>query len=279
MEIRINGQTADIKADCEKTLGQFLANIEMWLSDSGHSFSGLAIDGEKIPVQSMEEAFSRDIDTINIIDIFTSSLSDLLMESLEKLTTDINEWEALHADKKNNFPDEWRKTPQARLLCEKIPDLYRICERVFSLGDMDALSLHDIVGERVREIAEPSVELKAMESLIGDICGRLVDFPLDIQTAKDAHAAQTIEIFTVIYEKIIRLYKQLFFQGYLEKTEDGNTAELIKTFNSFLKEFLDSYERHDTILAGDLAEYEIAVRLNELYSDMVKNIIKDKVNQ
>ncbi|MDR2730559.1 MAG: hypothetical protein LBB81_06645 [Treponema sp.] len=279
MEIRINGQTADIKADCEKTLGQFLANLEMWLSDSGHSFSGLAINGGKILAQSMEDAFSRDINTINTVDIFTSSLSDLLMESLEKLTADINEWDALYAGKKNNFPDEWRKTPQALLLCEKIPDLYRICERVFSLGDMDALSLHDIVRERAREITEPSVELKAMESMTDDICGRLVDLPLDIQTAKDAHAAQTISIFTVIYEKIIRLYKQLSFQGYLEKTEDGNMTESIKTFNSFLKEFLDAYERHDTILAGDLSEYEIAVRLKELYSNITKNIIKDKVNQ
>jgi len=272
MEVRINGQSADIRADNEKTVGQFLANFEMWLSEQGHSFSGLAVDGEKMSAKSMEDAFSRELDTVKTLDIFTSSLSDLLLESLENLAEDINEWDALAAGAKNNFIDKWRNTAQARLLSEKSPDLYGICARVFSLGDMDASALRSIVQERIRETACPGDEFKAIENLVNDTCDRLVDLPLDIQTAKDARTAKTIEVFTAVYEKTLRLYKLLSIQGDLNKSEDTVINDRLKEFGGFLKEFLDAYERHDTILIGDLAEYEIAVRLKELYQLILKNI-------
>ena len=37
-------------------------------------------------------------------------------------------------------------------------------------------------------------------------------------------------------------------------------------FNSALKELLQAYEQNDSVLIGDLAEYELAPRLRSLYA-------------
>jgi hypothetical protein len=45
----------------------------------------------------------------------------------------------------------------------------------------------------------------------------------------------------------------------------------VEEFNSTLKELFSAYENRDTVLVGDIAEYELAPRLLKLFSAM-KNI-------
>jgi hypothetical protein len=48
--------------------------------------------------------------------------------------------------------------------------------------------------------------------------------------------------------------------------KDAPVSGYIAEFNTALKEMLAAYERHDTVLVGDLAEYEIAPRLLGLHT-------------
>jgi hypothetical protein len=281
MEIRINGKTADITPDSEKTVGEIMASLEQWLAASGHRLSGLSIDGQTADVSLLEENFSREIDTVKLIEIYTSSLADLTAESLLNILADVEEYESLKFEEKNNFLDSWKDRAEAVFAAEQMPDLYSIIVNSFSGGDINPRMLYSITEERLREVNNPGAELAKLQPLLEETCTRLEDLSLDVQTGKDARAAQTIQIFSGITEKILRITGQLDIQGYLsQKANDERPfKEIISEFGNLVKELLEAYERQDTILVGDLAEYEISPRLQELYTAVIKNSLQPAAAQ
>jgi len=267
MEIRINGRTADITIDNEKTIAQVMAGIEQWLSGSGHRLSGLAVDGQAADLSSLEYIFAKEIDAVNTLDISTMPITELGVMSIVNLLADIDEFDALPFDGRNSFFTNWKEKPQAVFILEQMPDLYSFFENTFLNGAFSSQTLRSITEERLREIQTPVDEFSNLRPLLEETCARLTDLPLDIQTGKDARAAQTIQIFSGVTEKIFRIYRQLEIQGYITKeASQKNLTQQINDFNGAVKELLLAYERNDTVLIGDLAEYEIAPRLLKLYN-------------
>jgi hypothetical protein len=271
MEIRINGKTADITFDHEKTVGQVIAGLDSVLSDSGHRLSGLAIDGQNVEIPSMEDAFSREINDVKVIDLYTHSLAELFVLTFMELLGDIGKYENSHFEDKNKFHENWKESACAKFVEEQMPDLFSLYVNAFCGGGMDIRVLRSVTEERLREVKDPQQELANMQFPIEETCTRLVDLPLDIQTGKDRRAAETIQIFTGITEKIFRILRQLDIQGIMKNTQEGKAFELIEGFNLAVRELLQAYEKQDTVLMGDLAEYEIAPRLGELYNTITAN--------
>jgi len=266
MKIKINGKDADITIDNEKTIAQVMAGIEQWLSGSGHMLSGLAIDGQAADLSSLENVFAKEIDTVKTLDIMTMTVTDLSVMSLVSLLADIDEFEQLPFEGRNNFFTNWKERPQTLFIIEQMPDLFPFFENTFLKGAFGVQALRSITEERLREIQTPVGEFSNLRPLLEETCARLTDLPLDIQTGKDARASQTIQIFSGITEKIFRVYKQLEIQGYIPKNAaEENLSKQINEFNGAVKELLLAYEKNDTVLVGDLAEYEIAPRLQKIY--------------
>jgi len=273
MEIKINGKPADITPEHEKTVGEIMVGLQQWLDNSGHRLSGLAINDQTINPSLIETAFSREIDTIKTLDIFTSSVADLSVQSLLHLIGDIDEFNSLSFDERQIFFNDWKSRPQAQFISEQMSDIFLLYESAFSQGGVNSDLLRSITEERLREIQEPAVEFANMRSLVDDTCTRLADVSLDIQTGKDAKAAQTIQLFSGVAVKILRIFGQLDFQGYIETS----VTQLINDFSNNIKELLDAYEKLDTVLLGDLAEYETAPKMRELYNTILDNIQKKSV--
>ncbi|MDR2952068.1 MAG: hypothetical protein LBU82_02370 [Treponema sp.] len=274
MEIRINGQTADITADAEKNVGEVIAGLNKWLDNSGHRLSGFALDGRNVSCEgsSMEEAFSRDISTVNILDIYTNSMAELAGMSLLQLRADIDEYENLDYAERREFYDRWKQSPQAVFAAEQIPDIFTLSSNAFQDGGINARMLRAIIEERLREIENPAAEFESIKTLVSETCARLVDLPLDIQTGKDGRAAQTIQAFSSVSEKIFRIFK--LSNNY---ANESPVANLIGKFNASARELSDAYERHDIVLVGDLAEYEMAPRLQELYATIANINLQSEV--
>ena len=272
MEIKINGQAADITIDNEKTVGEIIAGLDEFLANCGHRLSGLAIDSQAIDISLMEEAFLREINNIKKIDLYTHSLAELFALSLLDLLDDIEEYETLNLEDKNKFYESWKERACAKFAAEQMPDLFSLYVSAFCDGSIELRVLYSITEERLREVKEPEQELANIKSPIEEICARLVDLPLDIQTGKDRRAAETIQIFTGITEKIFRILRQLDTQGFTQNIKEEETVvKLLGDFNLAVRELLQAYEKQDTVLVGDLAEYEIAPRLEELYNTITKN--------
>ena len=272
MEIRINGQAADITLDSEKNIGEILAGIDLWLSNLGHSLTGLSIDGKNADTSQLDKIFSLETDSVRVLDIYTSSAAELTAMGLLNLIHDIEEFENLKFEDKSNFLDNWEKRAQAKLLKQNMPELFSLYIDLFSRGGISCQTLRSITEERLREVSDPADEFSKTEPLLNEICARLVDLPLDIQTGKDGRAAQTIQIFSGLMEKILRIINQFNIQGFLDQDQDDDKSlnQIINEFSGVLKELLDAYERQDSVLVGDLAEYEAAPRLQELFAAIQK---------
>ncbi|MDR2923830.1 MAG: hypothetical protein LBU85_10900 [Treponema sp.] len=281
MKIRINGVDADIKPENEKTIGEILGALDVWLAGSGHRLSGLVLDGKAMGAQEMELSFSRGIETVDTVDIRTSSLPQLVAEGLNRTMQDIEEFQKAEFDEKTAFADKWKNSPQGCLLAEQYPELFDWTTKAFSGEGCSPQVLHALFEERLRELLDPAGEMGRTAQIVDDICSRLADFPLDIQTGKDARAAETVNIFSGIAEKIFRIYHTLKIEGFPVaeiKVDTMPINDYITEFGKSLKELLDAYERRDTVLIGDLAEYEMAPRLRGLHA-AVWGIVKGENNE
>jgi hypothetical protein len=129
--------------------------------------------------------------------------------------------------------------------------------------------LLNLTEERLRELQDPAGELNKAEPLVQVIVRRLEDLPLDIQTGKDGRAVETVQLFSNIAEKIFRLFNLMKIGGYDTASltvENIPVSDYIDEFGVALKELLAAYETRDAVLAGDLAEYELAPRFSNLYA-------------
>ena len=279
MEIRINEHPLDVSLENEKTIGDVLAALDQWLYDSKHILSGLSIDGQKIPASQIEEVFLRDIDSVNCLDIETNSVADITTSSLVTLLDDIKEFENIDFSKKSNFLSNWTESAAGRFINSEMADLYKLCVSAFQ-GDVLIQTLRSITEERLNEVNSPVEEFIKTEPVLNEICEKLVDLPLDIQTGKDMKAAQTVQLFTAITEKIFRIFYQLDIQDYFAKDQTADNKNkiisLINEFTDVLKDLLEAYEKNDSVLVGDLAEYEASVKIKELYSVILKNCRGEK---
>jgi hypothetical protein len=270
MEIRINGQAADITPENEKTIGEILASLDQWLANLGHSLSGFSIDGKAADITRLDEIFSMETSGVKALDIYTSSAAQLTAAALVNLLDDIDDFEELKFEDKSNFVNSWEQKAQAKFIKENMTELFSLYIDLFSNGGISCQTLRSVTEERLREVSDPVGEFSKIEPLVNETCVRLVDLPLDIQTGKDGRAAQTIQIFSAITEKILRITKQLNAQGYLEQNDEKIFTQLIGDFSRVLKELLDAYERRDSVLVGDLSEYEAAPKLQELFTEILK---------
>jgi hypothetical protein len=269
MLIRINDRPADITLENEKTAGEVIANIGQWLAESGHRLSGISIDGQTALPSMIDDFFSKEINNIKILDLYTNTVSELTAESLLNLVADIEDFEKLGFEEKKNFYQNWKKSAQANFISDKMPDLYNVFVNLFSGSDKDLSAVLSMIEERLREVKEPLSEFSKIEPILEETCSRLENLALDIQTGKDSRAAQTIQLFSGVSEKILRILNQLDIQGYLSKQEPF--SGIIGDFGNLVNELLSAYEKHDTVLVGDIAEYEAAPKLRELYSAIIKN--------
>jgi hypothetical protein len=269
MDITINGRAADITLETETTLGEILGGLEQWLRGSGHILSGLRLDGELIGSASMGEVFNRELAGIRSIDILTSTRGELMAEALLAAGNFLKAYGEASFAEQGLIREQWEGTPAAGFLAGEAPDLAGELAKTFRGNGLSLPQWEALIGERLRELADPLEEALAMEKAVTGIARRLEDLPLDIQTGKDARAAETVSLFSGLTEKIFRLFSLFRERGLVTEdpaSDDPPVDELAEEFTLALRELLAAYEAKDAVLVGDLAEYELAPRLLRLYS-------------
>jgi len=269
MRIRINGADADIQLEAEKTVGEILSALEAWLDGTGLRLSGLGIDGEAVTADLVGVCIGRNIDTIDTLDIYTSSVTELFAECLFYVLEAIDAYNAADFEGKCSIAAFWSDSPSAKMLAEQSPGLFDWVTKTFSGEGASPQALRSVVEERLRELREPASELDKTSAIVADICARLEQLPLDIQTGKDAKAADTVSVFSGIAEKVFRIYGILENSGFAVreiKIGDLPIADYMAEFYSALRDLLGAYEQQDSVLVGDIAEYEMAPRLRCLHA-------------
>lgn len=100
----------------------------------------------------------------------------------------------------------------------------------------------------------------------------LRDIPVQLQTGKDLTVMETINVFSSNLQNLYRLIPLLSITGLPpnEPVIDGVTLDAFPAeITPLLSDLLDGLKNHDTILVGDLSEYELAPRIERLGAALV----------
>ena len=278
MEISINGKSADIVLEAEKNIGDVLSCLEHWLAGSGNRLSGLTIDGLETGIAALDEVMGRELEGINNLDIKISSWDELAMEALLNLKETCTLYGNSVFDSRSEIRSRWDQSPAAAFISAEIKELHELINHSFDGEGLSTRDLEIIVEERLRELSDPKKEIINMEKPISEIARRLEELPLDIQTGKDSRAAETIQLFSKTGEKLFRFLNLFKNWGILcdSFNIDGLTAkDFLGDFSSILGELTTAYGNQDTVLVGDLAEYELAPRLLKLFSTLKNTLLEE----
>ena len=268
MNISINARPADITLDTEKTLGEVLSGIEMWVSSTGNRLQRVSIDGKELEDDSLSAAFDTDLNEIKKLDILVSSYRELAEEAIAVLLTTAELFIHADFDQRQEIADTWQKSPAANFLLTDISDLHQLAALTFSGQGMPAGDLAVFAEERLREISTPGDEIAANEELVKSITARMEELPLDMQTGKDQRAAETIQLFSRVAEKLFRVFFIFKAEGLCLDSftvDELPSRTFMEEFTAALTEISAAYENKDTVLIGDLSEYELAPRMLKFF--------------
>jgi len=273
VEITINGESADIVLDTEKTVGDALAGIELWLEGSGGRLSGLSLDGQELSAGALADCFNRDLSTVGRMDVRVTAWRDLALDALDALADLCARWDTTPFDERPGLIRSWNESPAATFLAEDIPDLAILAGRALAGDGIAPAELAGLVGDRARELRDPRAALEAAADGIDETAERLEAMPLDLQSGRDSRAAETMRRFAHQSERLFRILGEAR-AGSIPITEiDGTpTREFMAAFRGALDELRTAYDNRDAVLAGDLAEYEMAPRLRALKGSLLRTL-------
>jgi hypothetical protein len=189
MDIYINNEQIEYRAESEKTVGEILGAIESECEKSGATITGIRVDGKQIPAEALDGIFSLAPNSIARIDLDTISGNDVL------------------------------------------------------------------------------VLLRNLGQEFTDCAPLLRDIPVQLQTGKDGMVMETINSFSVSLQNLYQALPLLPITPIGDKTPeiDGITlADFPAELTPLLTDLLDALKKHDTVLVGDLSEYELAPRIERL---------------
>ncbi|MDR2741808.1 MAG: hypothetical protein LBB98_06595 [Treponema sp.] len=279
MDIRINGEAADITLESEQTLGDVLAGIENWLGNAEFRVKGLEIDGKTVFGDAIPAAFEREVAEIRSIDIKVCTKQELMLEALTEarcyLAALTTPGSCTHTV--SSVAEGWKASAAESFLSEELPDVCGMLDEFFKNGEAGGGPLPQpvvsLIDERIREIGDPAEEFTRLESLVSSVSERLEELPIDIQTGKDGRAAETVSLFSNVAEKLFRLFFVFQSRGkFIETVDSVPISHFLEEFGAAVKELLAAYSGKDAVLVGDLAEYELAPRLRSFYAALKQSV-------
>jgi hypothetical protein len=134
-----------------------------------------------------------------------------------------------------------------------------------AIDDNDSISVKSVCADGI------IMSLKELANDFEPLCTELEELPVLMQQNDDKKSYDIINRFAESFDILCHLatLSSLFpakFEG--KKIAEKSLAEFLKDFSPILTDFEDSLKNKDTVLTGDLAEYELKPRLEAYISDI-----------
>ncbi|TFG65288.1 MAG: hypothetical protein E4H36_00460 [Spirochaetales bacterium] len=294
MRILVNDREVDVTLEQEKTLGEVVVGMAGWLEDSGYVITSLVKDGVTLGLPEKSSWEGLNIEEVGNLNIYSKLYWEAELDDYLQILDFLNRLHnGVSREKQDYLEDSLAEERQAYLAVNRIaspsseivesPDntvlftltaeLAGMMQEPGSKGKKDQLLnlIHMyiiIINERIQEIHHPLEEFTALADLIMKTVDRINDVSILLQTGKDREAMESIILFTELSQKIIRLYP-LLIQKQLLSPEDAviegrPLTDFYTDLNTVLGEMLEAFQSQDSVLLGDLLEYEVSPRLVKL---------------
>ena len=286
MEIRINDSVLDFTLEKETNLGEVIDQIDLWLQGSNLALTSIVFDDKEllslpslewrdIPVENVKtlklaakpgyEILATNMETIlEFLTLLQKALENHDIKLLEELQDGFN---LMTESAKKHLPGN---SQTESILTELSNSINSISWEKTEVNKALQLikQLAETFNKLLIEISNPVIALNNLALELEQCISEISDVSLLLQTGKDRKAMETIIRFTELNENLVRVFlnlKKNRRKEIEELTIDGMSLEEFYTeLNTILKELIEAFHAQDSVLIGDLLEYEIAPRLESI---------------
>jgi hypothetical protein len=294
MDIFINEQPLNFTLQGETDFSEVRREVMKWLAGEYYTVEHCEIDQRQIAPERLEEWDDTKIGDIDVVRFKVRPVAELNFEGLQTV------YQYMLLLKKAL---EMENTGVFKELSGDYPIIEKELNRILNPGGGDAqnsdiiLLTHQleqtgffqntvdrkdaavnaakicggflsILHERMHEITNPKDELLASINALADLIGPMNNIPVLLQTGKDREAMQTVLQFVETSQKMLRLYPILKVTSDFDTRRKLSSGETLEQFygdlNAILQELTEAFNAKDSVLIGDLLEYEIAPRIENL---------------
>lgn len=286
MQVTINGQNIDFTLEAEQELGQVVSGLEKALNDQNMVVTSLRLGDRELAAEPEAAWSAIRLDSVDRLDVTASPLADLerdqlaaVGEYLGHVQVAVAERRPLPARALEGFADA-AATARLRLdmstgspAARRLADLEQILRSVGHEASaawpegirgraLDAIAaLIEAVRGRLAEIETPLEALRSAAAALEGCSRDLTDVSLMLQTGQQEKAMGHVTRFAALLQTALRSVARLGDPG---PAASNPLSHQVGEMNAVLKQAVEALEARDTVLLGDLLEYEIAPRLKDL---------------
>lgn len=285
----INGEDVSFSLEHEQTLGEVVHGVRTWLAAAGFVIMGLRAD-ERDLLQSPAEAWGdAGVAEVTILGVTATHTGDMKVAHWRTVDT----WLGMLGEEigrpaaAGNGAQDTSTDPLAELL-EGLPQTLEGFKanpflppgsdagsrfaatftgrqstdvRAWSPGALQEAAelirhLRGIVQARIEEAAHPWASLSRCAGLLRGCMGGLKEVSVLLQTGRDRQAMEIVIRFADIVQSLMDLLPFL--------PPDTERARILVELTPVLRELVAAFGSHDSVLIGDLLEYEVAPRMERI---------------
>lgn len=281
MKIYINQDEIEFTLEQESSLGDVYKSVEKWLSTQAYSITEVFLDEEELFLSQKGEWENQSFENNKSIRFTALTLPELKEQNLMTLMnycrmlqlalkegnlTLMNEllgeysyiedsFEVLLEDYSHAIKDHMNNVMSANGF---IPAGERTEENVRTVLE-SFIMLEAVVQGRLDEVTAPLRAGKECYDAIVGLMPQMENVSLMLQTGKDKEAMDVIIKFTELFQKLLRVFTYL--PAETQENHHQDLKDYIKDMSGILKELTEAFASEDSVLMGDLMEYEILPRM------------------
>ena len=287
MNISIDGNIIDFTLEKEKNGYDIIESISLWLKNNYIIIKSINIDGKEYNYDDKTLLGELSIDSIKKIDIFTLTLREYKYNQLLEIQKYFEDLISLINSKNKE------ETLKILKYFEKIkPDMEDVIDKIYKTGQQGFIEtmaskkeLTDpdyenlkffvenilfVIGERKREIINPETEIEKEKKYFDTLVPEIEIISVLLQTGKQSEALEKIIKFVDFSRKLARLLS--YYNMGLGKIE----SEEINKYNKLLNDLGDALKRADSVLIGDILEYELSPTIEQFFNIMLSEKKQEK---
>lgn len=270
MEIIINEQRIDYELENEKTIGEVLKSIITWLEKADMRINSIQVDEAAL---TNDQLFDRPINTVRKLQIESISNREYQINFLEYAQNYLillNE--ALNKNDQKSLSELSKSYEEMRSVLFEIigrsvqADMCKTLDSVF-LNDeeigcklqetgVEISQLNSVIKNYLVELVHPEKQMEKIVTNLVELAEKLDEVAIQLQTGQDKVAMAAIIHLVELLQAFMRCLV------WMEKKD--TSTKLNKAMNDMLAELEEALKTNDTVLIGDILEYEIKPFLIEL---------------
>jgi hypothetical protein len=277
VEIQVNNQNLDFTIENNETLGEVVRDIEAWLDGTDLVLYSVKHGDRELlstPYEQWGPTPHSEVGTLDVQVKHTGELTVLNLQTIleylgmlehsisasdgSRLGELLSGFPALAESLAKHFPGNPLLPPLASLFQNSGADRILSWEEDKRRQGLETIErIRNRVSLRLQELEDPRAALKSLSGALAVCIEEISEVSVLLQTGKDRQAMDTIVRFSELSENLLRLVSSI-------SPGNEDLQAFYRELGGVLSELLEAFEARDSVLIGDLMEYEVAPRLERL---------------